>query len=242
METFQNVISSIKGTTDAELLGRDRQQLLAQAVTDLSDRLRIDLGISQLIQPVTAAPQAGASGQAFAKDTNFQEQEGPTMTAEETKEETKQDQPDVNARFSALESRLSQTETRAEAAETELAKYKLEREVGDRYLKLKQRAAELNRAGKFSRFAFVEYFPNNEQLSDAVARFSRPGEPEGDNKPISLDEIEAALEYVEKFSQPIQTGSVSGDDPLPDHPVNSRAQAEDADDMARFNASRKQGA
>lgn len=299
--TFARVISSIRNTTDAELLGRDRQQLIADAIEDLGDRLRKDLNVPQLL-PVVAQDTSGAFQQMLAHlidrrieagntrdkivaqlakateldageveallsdpdatlaEDDFQAfaahliQSGKaTMGTEEKEKPTDEgtQATEVEARFSALEGRINQTEKRAETAEAELARYKRNQEIGDRYLRLKQEAAALNVAGKFSRAAFLEYFPESEQLSDAVAKFSRVGSgeseegeqsSEGETETVSLDDIEAALKYAKKFGRAIKAGSVSGDDPLPAHPVSSTAAAEDEADMARFQASRKQKA
>ena len=236
-DTFRSVIRSIKGTTEAELQGRDRQTLMAQAVNDLGERLRKYLGITTL-PPVTA-------GGTFAKSTENSSEE--TMPDENTTDgsaaavESSEDSTQFNARFAALEQKTESAISRAEAAEAKVALYERNQATGDRYLRLRQRASALNTQGRFSRAAFLEYFPEGEQLSDAVARFSRlRGEAEGEEaeEQASLDDFEAALNYAEKFGRTVATGSISGNDPLPSHPVNSAQQAEEEEDMARFNARR----
>jgi hypothetical protein len=305
-ETFQRVIQSIKGTTDVELLGRDRQQLLTQAINDLSDRLRAELNvpaltpvsilsrefydmplgkmlnslidkavtdtmprdevISKMASSANISPSTVnqiISGkidcppierlQAFAsvlkttaaKLQKDAEADGCTYGAnQETTKLTANQSENVDARFAAMETRLSAADERAQTAEAKLARMEAQQQVSDRFLRLKQKAATLNTSGKFSRAAYLAYFPKDEQLSDAVTRFSRPSGESDDadaEEVVTLDEIEAALRYAEKFGAAIPTGSISGEDPLPAHPLSSVAQAEEESDMARFSASRKGG-
>lgn len=225
--TFASVVRSIKTTTDAELQGRDRSTLLRQAVDDLSTRLRTMLN-------VTALTPVLADGETFSRST------GDSM-ATETDSTDQQEQtaitPDIEARFSAMESKITASQSRAEAAEAKLARMEEEKQTGDRYLRLRQKAASLNTSGKLSRAAFLAYFPEGEQMSEAIARFSATptAEGEGAEEVVSLDEIEAALKYAEKFGTAVTVGSLSGGDPLPSP---GAASAEEDDDMARFNSRR----
>lgn len=232
---FSRVIRAVKGTTETELLGRDRQTLMAQAINDLSDRLRTLLNVSAIMPPVIAA-----GDETFTKATGGTMQTDPDDSTEQPTQPTQAvTNPDIEARFSALEGRISAADGRAEAAEAALAKMQAAKRTGDRYLSLKNQASRLNLAGKFSRAAFVAFFPAEEQLSDAIVRFSATPKAEGaapdaeDDETLTLDEIEAALKYAAKFGQTVQVGSISGGDALP-----TLAGPEDDQDMARFNARR----
>lgn len=230
---FQKVVMNITNTSDEELAGRDRNALKRQAIADLDSKLKEILGI-QTLPTVPVLASKPMSGQAKKQTTETVE---PVIETDEIQEGNQ----DINARFMALESRVTTAETRAdeadaraEAAEKELAVFKKNQTISDRYLRLKQWASKLNTLGKFSKAAYLEFFPEGEQLSDAVARFNRtPAEGE-EAAGVSLDDIEAALKYADKFATPVTTGSVAGSDPLPVHPTADANQAEHEADMARF--------
>lgn len=238
---FQQVVINITNTSDEELAGRDRDALKRQAISDLTTQLNETLGIQSLpTVPVLASKPM--SGNTAKKKTT----ETVTPTPEPVEAAPESDStPDVNARFAALESRVTTAETRAdaadaraEAAEQELAIFKKNQAIGDRYLRLKQWASKLNTVGKFSKAAYLAFFPEGEQLSDAVVRFSR-APVEGEEAGVNLDEIEAALKYADKFATPVTVGSVVGSDPLGEGPTVDAAKAEEEADMDRFERNRK---
>jgi hypothetical protein len=275
-DLLTQVIRSIKTAPDSELIGRDRQQLMAQAINDFSTKLRQDLGLTALAPvPVgesfmkvfqysgkplaTIFEELKAGGEAataaiaeLSQETNlspevFTRSLTPGTAAEvetyglivgaiakrmDKGATTNALSPEIEQRFSALQTQVETFAQRAQAAETELAGMKLRQQVGDRYMAIKAQAGRLNAAGKLSAAAYSAYFPADEQFSSAVERFSA-APVEGAEQTATLDEIAATLNYLEKFGSAIQTGSISGQDPIAAK-GNSELTAEEKADIERF--------
>lgn len=119
--------------------------------------------------------------------------------------------PEVEERFSAMQTALSSAEATAKAAEEKLAALEAKSALTDRYTALRTKAAQLNAAGKLSAEAFLAFFPKGELLSDGIERFSAVP-VEGQDKPMTLDEVEAQLNFVDKYGKAVVLGSVSGQD------------------------------
>jgi hypothetical protein len=274
-DLLTQVIRSIKTAPDSELIGRDRQQLMAQAINDFSTKLRQDLGLTALApvpvgesfmkfqysgKPlVTIFEELKAGGEAataaiaeLSQETNvspeaFTKALAPSTSAEvetyglivgaiakrmDKGTATNALSPEIEQRFSALQSQVETFAQRAQAAETALAGMTLRQQVGDRYMSIKAQAGRLNAAGKLSAAAYSAYFPADEQFSSAVERFSATP-VEGAEQTTTLDEIAATLNYLEKFGAAIQTGSISGQDPIAAK-GSSELSAEEKADIQRF--------
>lgn len=275
-DLLTQVIRSIKTAPDSELIGRDRQQLMAQAINDFSTKLRQDLGLTALApvpvgesfmkfqysgKPlVTIFEELKAGGEAakdaiaeLSQETNvspeaFTKALTPGTSAEvETyglivgaiakrmdkgAATTNALSPEIEQRFTALQTQVETFAQRAQAAETALAGMKLRQQVGDRYMSIKAQAGRLNAAGKLSAAAYSAYFPADEQFSSAVERFSATP-VEGAEQTTTLDEIAATLNYLEKFGTAIQTGSISGQDPIAAKGSSELSEQEKAD-IQRF--------
>ena len=152
------------------------------------------------------------------------------------KVETNQLTPEIEQRFASMQGKIEQFASRAEAAEGKLASMEQRQQVGDRYMALRAKAASLNTDGKLSAHAFRTYFPADEQFSTAVERFSAAPtaqSAEGE-KPTTLDEIDAALTYLEKFGTAIKTGSVAGADLLEQPKAEGELDATGLADAERY--------
>ena len=232
---FNSVVSNIRATTEEELMGRTREALIRQAIADLSTRLTELLGVAEAdLPPVTLSRPVYASAFRETSPGNFVEEQiimatedttpaTPTTPAEESAT------PGVNmdallARIGALESSVAKQTQRAEDAELVAQRLSFERQISDRVTKLRNFAQKLSRVGKVSPAAVSEWFPEEEEHSDAIARFSKPADDAAGvaGKAIAgveqLDEIEAALKYADKFAEPMKFGSALGQVPLGENP------------------------
>lgn len=222
MMTFNDVLRSIRHTTEEELIGRDRTELMRSAVADLSNKLTEMLGVQR-----AAPPPVVASKFTQGDPTPMADELTPTTPAavEPTQETPTVDFAALADRIAALEAKnaeletaVTQQTTRADEAELVTQRLSFERQVSDRVTKLRNWAQKLVRLGKLTPAAYQEWFPETEEHSDAIARFSRPAADESDAGEAQLAEIEAALKYTDKHVAPVKFGSAIGGQPVGDNP------------------------
>ena len=239
MMTFNDVISSIRHTTDEELQGRDRNTLMREAISDLRDKLQEMLGVRRDPPPTVSVN---------SKPLKSKPLKGVAMTAENNTVDVKptpetDDQMTVlMSRVEALEKanadlteRADKADKRADIAEQTAQQLAFERQVSDRVIRLKTWAQKLRGLGKLTPAAYKEWFPEDEQPSDAVLRFSKPATDDQPSGESDLDDIEAALKYTDKYAQPVKFGSSIGEEPLNASPyqVTDPADAEAAAEYAK---------
>ncbi len=219
---FNEVLGAIRRTTEEELMGRDRQELTRQAITDMGSKLTEMLGVAR----PAPTPVSLSAAPRFTLDTVPTDTGEPDTMTDAANPVTPAEEPatpsvDMNAlltRIDALESSVAQQTARAEEAEQVAQRLSFERQVSDRVTKLRNWAQKLVRLGKVTPAALTEWFPEQEEHSDAIVRFSQPvedGEPVGTEH---LDGIEAALKYADKYVEPVKFGSSFGQVPLGDNP------------------------
>lgn len=142
--------------------------------------------------------------------------------------------PQAQQQFAAMQTKIDQFAAQAQAAETKLAAMEQRQLLGDRYTALKTQAAKLNADGKLTAAQFRKYFPEGETFSAAVERFTLApaAQPEpGQEKPLTLDVIDAQLQFAATLQPVVELGSVAGRDPLPSA---GALDATEAGDMERF--------
>jgi len=218
---FNSVLQAIRHTTEEELLGRDRNELMRQAVADLSAKLTEMLGVQRAAPPPVVASKFTQGEPPMAEDIT-------PATPEETTTPPKAEAVDMSglmariealeAKNTELESAVTQQANRAEEAEQVAQRLSFERQVSDKVTRLRNWAQKLVRLGKLTPAAYAEWFPETEEHSDAIARFSRPAGDEAEAGEAQLAEIEAALKYTDKHVAPVKFGSAIGGQPIGDNP------------------------
>ena len=251
--SLRDVLASIKTTSEAELLGRDRSQLMTEAISDFATEMRAALNLSALpsiptgdnfmfdyAQPlptvleelqkpaaegeVTALAQAvGLTAQQFTAcltpgDAQNVGHYALAVGAISEKMSAPTTAPaEYEQRFAAMQKTVDAATARAEKVEAQLFALQANNKLSDRYLALRKKAAGLNQDGKLSAAKFRAFFPEDEALSAAVARFSLSPEQRteaGEDAPLTLDQIEAQLMFAADLEPQVKLGSVIGDEPI----------------------------
>jgi hypothetical protein len=218
---FNEVLGAIRRTTDEELMGRDRNELTRQAIGDLGNMLTGMLGVTRPAPPpVTLSAIPPTTVDTLTGDSEPMTDNTNTATPAEDTTTPAVDMAALLTRIDALESAVTQQTNRAEEAEQVAQRLSFERQVSDRVTKLRNWAQKLVRLGKLTPAALGEWFPEQEEHSDAIVRFSKPaGDVAGAEAGTEqLDEIESALKYADKFVEPMKFGSAIGQQPLAINP------------------------
>lgn len=202
---FRDLVAEIMRAEVEELEGQTKQQLISQAVTDFSNEMRSRLGVATpppapAVEPIVLP--MFSKGKPMDKDQNQNVQDEPKT-------------PELPAQYAAQFTQM-QTDLSNFAAENKALKERLERQehkdaTAAHYSALRRRGEELRSAGKLTPAAFTKLFGTD--VSSAVQRYAFPVEGEK----MTLDKVEAQLDYVEEFAAPVKFGTTKpGDDPNPD--------------------------
>ena len=241
--TFERVVESIRNTTEEELLGRDRTELMRSAVADLSSKLTEMLGVQRAAPPpVVASKFTGEPSMADELNTTPEAAAQPPAADSMDMKDLADRLAALEAKNSQLESALTQQANRAEEAEQVAQRLSFERQVSDKVTKLRNWAQKLVRLGKLTPAAFSAWFPDTEEHSDAIARFSRPAANDAEAGTAELAEIEAALKYADKYAEARKFGSAIGGQEIGDNPYRETPDELPPEQQANIDAAVKTSA
>jgi len=208
LTAFSRTISSIKSTTETELNGRDRPELISNAIDDLELKLRQHLGATRVL-PVTPNFTVNAGGTMPNNDVIQPESSGDTAS--------------YQAQVSELTAQFAALKAENEALKIEQEKIRQLESTRSKWSALRERAHALCLGDhpKLTPAAFKSYFGATQNEAESmIMRYANPQKDDG----LNLATVEAVIMHLEQYGQPITTmGSALKDEPIEDRDAPDQA-------------------